>query len=59
MEQITLTEDSCMARNIDFKAEKQKLIDAGYVILSEYTHPAVGKVITLLPPRLNAMSLNL
>jgi len=46
MELITLTEDSCIARNIDFKAEKQKLIDAGYAILSEYTHPAVGRVIT-------------
>jgi hypothetical protein len=46
MEIITLTEDSCIARNINFEVEKQKLINNGCVILSEFTHPAVGKMIT-------------
>lgn len=47
-----------MARNTDFNSEREKLVKAGYVVVSEYTHPAVGRVITLLPPRLNVVSLN-
>lgn len=46
MEKIFLTEDSCMARNTDFNSEREKLVKAGYVVVSEYTHPAVGRVIT-------------
>jgi hypothetical protein len=47
MNQIILLEDSCIARNIDFEVEKQKLINDGYVVLSEQTNTALGRLVTL------------
>lgn len=45
--EITLTEDQCFAKNIDFTEELNKLIKAGYDVVYEYVHPAVGKVVVL------------
>lgn len=46
MEKI-LTEDQCIGNNSDFKKELSKLIKAGYVLIHQYVHPAVGKVAVL------------
>ena len=46
MEKI-LTEDQCIGNNLDFKFELSKLINAGYVLVHQYMHPAVGQVAVL------------
>ena len=46
MEKI-LTEDQCLGNNLDFKVELSKLIKAGYVIVHQYMHPAIGQVAVL------------
>lgn len=49
MEQrITLTEDQCIGKGLDFNTELNKLQADGYVIMNGYTHPAVGKVSVLV-----------
>ena len=44
---MILTEDQCLASNSDFKVELTKLINAGYKLVHQYVHPAVGKVAVL------------
>jgi hypothetical protein len=46
MEKI-LTEDQCLGNNLDFKVELSKLIKAGYVLVHQYMHPAIGQVAVL------------
>lgn len=50
MNQITLIEDTCLRLQQDFHIEKAALIQQGYILVTQYNHPAIGKVAILKQP---------
>ena len=48
MKKITLVEDTCLGKNLDINTEISKLLQQGYKITHQYTHPAIGKVVDLI-----------
>ena len=50
MNQITLIEDTCLRLRLNFNIEKAVLIRQGYSLVTQYSHPAIGKIAILKQP---------
>jgi len=44
MNKFELIEDNCLGNNKDFDAEKVLLLEQGFILVHQYTHPAIGRV---------------